>query len=134
VDEIVLSGGISSKSGYLNDTWFFTEGEWYNFSELTSGSIPGPAPIWEAAMPTNSSDIAPVEEGGKLSSGALSNLSWVLDIPPAPVVSVLLPNPADVGAVVHVSATHTAGDGSGPVLSAYLDENSTNLYASAEKD
>jgi PKD domain len=116
--ELVLFGGFSSSSGtVLNDTWYFEGGLWIRSSP--TGSIVGPPPDFGGAMPSNSSDIAPLLYGGSSLYGAscaagCGNGSWVLEIPPHPAVIVLRPNPADVGAVANVSAQNAVGTGSGP--------------------
>jgi len=132
IGEVVLTGGYSDYSGtYYNDTWYFIGGTW-----STSGSfesISGPEPEWGAAMPTNSSGLAPLEVGGE-AYGTAYNTSWVLDIPPAPVITVLHPNPADVGATVTVNDTHPADKGSGTILYDYLYANSTLIDSSASSE
>ncbi len=133
IGDIVLTGGYSSFFGeYLNDTWYFIGGVWYD-SLGFFGSIPGPQVAWMAAMPTNSTDIAPLEFGGYW-EGAVYNTSWILDIPPAPVITNLAPNPADVGAVVNFTAAHTVGAGSGPYLTAYGGVGLNLLFAATEND
>lgn len=132
IGAIVLSGGRSSEAGALNDTWYLSSNQWVEWA--SSAPAPGPPSAWEAAMPTNSSDIAPVEEGGRLPSGALLNTSWVFDVPPAPVITAVAPDPADVGAPVPITVTHSAGDGSGPLLADYVYENDTVLSTNVEEN
>jgi PKD repeat protein len=125
LNEIVLFGGYETGYGALNDTWYFNNGTWYESDFLES--IAGPLPTWAAAMPSNSSDVAPMLIGGQCTTWCFND-SWVFEIPPAPETPVLAPDPSDAGVVVNVSAINTRGTGSGPIEYWYLYDAGTNFW------
>ena len=132
LNAILLFGGIDA-NGYVTDqTYMFYIGHWYPTYFFNLNATSAPSTAW-AAMPSNSSDIAPVLIGGncyfnqsQLFSGPYgypqftgdrcSNSTWVFEIPPEPFVTSISPNPTDVGVSVAVSAYNTLDSGSGPNL------------------
>jgi len=132
LDSILLFGGID-EFGYVTDqTYMFLLGHWYPTYFFNNNVTYAPS-IAYAAMPSNSSDIAPVLIGGncyynqsqlfygshdfpRFSGDRCSNSTWVFEIPPEPFVTSVTPNPTDVGVNVAVSAYNTLDSGSGPNL------------------
>ncbi|HTP54045.1 MAG TPA: PKD domain-containing protein [Thermoplasmata archaeon] len=123
LDEIVLFGGYSNTSGYLNDTWYFSYGTWYDSAFFSS--VAGPLPELGAAMPSNSTDIAPMLIGGFCTAWCFNN-TWVFEIPPTPEAPILTPSPSDAGVVVNVSGVNSLGTGSGPEYRWYLFDLGSN--------
>ncbi|MGP8077336.1 MAG: PKD domain-containing protein [Thermoplasmata archaeon] len=130
LNAIVLFGGID-QYGYVTDQMYvFSAGAWYPYW-IYNINMDLPPPTAFAAMPTNSSEVAPVLIGGDCTFNESSMAayvtvglgyqctsdSWVLEIPPEPFITVATPNPADVGTTLTVSMYNTPNSGSGPNLS-----------------
>lgn len=125
---ILLEGGVDQYGFSSDQTYVFVNGYWYGYYAYNLNMTAPPTTAF-AAMPTNSSDVAPVMIGGNCAynqtglavpnfSGALacSTDSWVFEIPPEPFITLESPNPADVGQTVEVAAYNTLDSGSGPNL------------------
>ena len=114
IDVIVLNGGYNATS-FLNDTWYLTaNGTWIPSGILFS--VPGPATAY-AAMPSNSSDIAPLLVAMDCAYPyTCFNESWVLESQARPVIYSATPNPLDP-AQLDVDAGVQPGTGSGPQMS-----------------
>jgi PKD repeat protein len=131
-DAILLFGG-NDVSGAgpspLNDTWYFAGGLWVPVAgPPTSRSPPD---VYGAAMPSNSSSVAPLLVGGICVVSCL-NQSWVFEILPQPQIYRVSPNPADFGAIVNISAATPVGTGSGgPSISAEIYDNYGNEYTAS---
>ncbi len=130
-DELVLVGG-ENYSGLTTDTWIFTGGVWYDSAGI--GSIASPTPGVGFAMPSNSSDIAPLLQGGWCVTTWCFNSSWVFEVPPAPVINLVSPSPSDVGVAVDISAGVTEGTGSGPNWTWYLYDDGPNFVGGTATD
>jgi PKD repeat protein len=106
--QIILFGGENTSGVSFGDTWTFSGNTW--FFILTNSSFSPPAAYFNE-MPPTSAGFAPVMMGG---FGTGIGHTYVLDTPPTPHISVVAPNPADVGAPVSVTINGSAGAGSGP--------------------
>lgn len=114
LQKVVLVGGASlSPSTRPNETWLFSADSWSPAS-LTASLPPASTPVY-GAMPTNSSEIAPVLLGGECALFC-QNDSWVLEIPPQPQSLRVTPSPADAGMPVSISGSNALGSGSGPTF------------------
>ncbi len=127
---IFLVGGYNGSSGeYYNDSWIFTDGVWVPLVLLT----PTPsafAPIYSPSLAVNSSGIAPFLVGGSCALVGCAGNEWTWEIPPAPSVADVDPNPVDNGSVAEVNVTRTPDGGSGPTWAwsvSYGDGTSTNF-------
>lgn len=126
---LVLEGGVD-QYGYASDqTYVFYGGYWYAFWEFNINMTAPPVSSF-AAMPTNSSAVAPVMIGGNCGfnqtaldfpneSGALvcASDSWVFEIPPEPFIVSVTPTVTDYDAPITITAYNTLDSGSGPNLS-----------------
>ncbi|HTP53360.1 MAG TPA: PKD domain-containing protein [Thermoplasmata archaeon] len=127
---VVMLGGWNG-TGDRNDTWYFTNGIWV--PSALFASLPSPA-ISNAAMPSNSSDIAPVLIGGTCDFPLeCYNNSWVFEIPPEPVIYQLLQDPAAPNQL-NVSGGLEVGSGSGPDLSWAVGDTVTHRIAGSLTD
>ncbi|MCI4373471.1 MAG: hypothetical protein L3K02_07520, partial [Thermoplasmata archaeon] len=109
-DSILLFGGVNSTAAVMADSWQFTGNSWFPFQY--AGAFSPPATVYNA-MPANSSGFAPVMVAGECSC---SGRTYTMDTPPTLYLSVVSPDPADVGANVSVTINGSAGAGSGPWL------------------
>jgi PKD repeat protein len=110
---IVMFGGFNTTTdAVFNDTWFFTDNEWFPAFAFYSG--PAVPATLGGAMPVNSSDIAPVLIGGETYTSLYTPASLVFEFPPVLNITTLAPDPVDVGATESIVATVSAGTGSGP--------------------
>ena len=124
---ILLFGGVNTSDHLFSDPWSFAGSNWVPFP--LNGSFAPPAGAFQS-MPASSVGFAPILVGGECSC---AGQTYTLDVPPDPVISLVSPTPADVGADVAVTVQGTAGTGSGPWIS--LDAsfgasqfNSTPIY------
>ncbi len=119
IGAIVMFGGFNN-TGFNNVTWVYSNGTgWLPAWWAENFAIANPAGEVYGVMPTDSSYIAPLMVGGIDSYFALgsSNASWVLEIPPQPVVTAVTPNPVDTNGTAVADVTYNwAGSGSGPSL------------------
>lgn len=124
IGEIVLFGGENASYTTTNDTFYFNGSQWFPLSVLNPNLTYGPPVMNNGAMDTNSSVVAPTLIGGYCSYTNCSGQSYVLEIPPQPVLSLAAPNPVDVNAPLLAAGYLTTGTGSGPWISFYL----TNFF------
>ena len=119
---LLLVNGENS-SAYLNDSWFFSNGKW-----IPTGiffAIPGPA-VGGGAMPTNSSDIAPVLIGGSCTIYVYCyDASWVFEGAPRPTIYSAVQSPTELDQL-NVSVGNLPGSGSGPLLHWHLSDNDSH--------
>jgi len=120
--EMIMTGGWDG-TGYANDTWYFVGNHWYPSGGIFGGFIPGPIQAFGAAMPENSTDVAPVMVGGFCLVGFCENQSWVFEAPGEMVFYHVTPSPSDIGYTVNVSAGIVPGTASGPIYYLYLEDN-----------
>lgn len=117
---VVLLVGGRGATGFLNDSWYFVGGHWFPILSSNSlglvGPAPGPASNVAGAMPSNSSDVAPVLVGGTCAGSPCFGSSWVFETPPVPEILSASPNPTELGIPVNVQADKVPGTGSGPTV------------------
>jgi len=119
---MLLMGG-ANRSGTLNDSWFFSNGRWIPTAIFFP--IPGPS-VSAAAMPTNSSDIAPLLVGGECTFYFYCyNTSWVFEGAPRPSIYSAVQSPTALDQL-NVSVGDIPGSGSGPVLRWALSDNDSH--------
>ncbi len=121
--DLVLVGGFESSGAPTNATDLLSpNGAWYPLSARTSSTVL-PTAGYGAALSSNSSAVAPLlVEGDCLTGVHCRGDAWVLEIPPAPLVSSASPDPAEVGVPVTITGTDTLDNGSGPTMTATLQD------------
>lgn len=129
MNALVLVGGID-QYGYVTDqTYLYVSGDWYP-DWVYNLNVTASAPSAFAAMPTNSTDVAPALIGGSCyinyteysvdiypyTTHGCANNTWVFEIPPEPFLTAVTPSPVDVGTTFEISMYNTPNSGSGPNL------------------
>jgi PKD repeat protein len=120
LNEIVLFGGMDQAGYPTNQMYIFNGTNWTPETQLFNHQpLFPPASAW-FAMDTNSSAVAPAILGGACYPTTTycaykdHNATWVFEIRPETNVTLITPNPVDVGFPVKVSSNVTVDSGSGP--------------------
>lgn len=127
LDAIVMLEGFNASFAAQNATWVFAQGLW-SPATARNPDLQGPPAVTFAAMPTDSSEIAPMLIGGAGCSPwwGCGNSTWVFEVPPNVTSPVPGASPAETGISVAVQASVQRGSGSGPSLRWSLFDPATN--------